>query len=513
MCSNTASSSCKSNTSPHLVRLFSKIRHNSSGGITDEGRSRPAQKPQSKGMRGTRERDQTLATRGGTEYYGPKVARQHFYAVAKGRREGVFLFWEETEPLVKGFSGAVHQRFDSLDEAMQYLNDWDHRRLPEPNVSAVEMEKLRLFNAQRRSKGTTSEAASSYNGPTLSQEDLRSVEYRMERGIGYQGGSGVEGAEESVAYQEVEAIHHDNRELGKDWDHGEEQSVDIGELSGSDDSIIITEVRRRTQLDPGNTQLRRVLAEAMKEAKSRMTLGGSGSRDARGDPRRARVARERWVERVLAHVPRADLDECPSFWPCMETSQERKVTEMESDHLIWTPTAESAREWTQRAAFTVASIVKDRQRAAMLSKPDVLERLDELASILRTVTAYAPPHQDAQAAVLRGLAGEMENDSRRGHLGPWVTREQETLPFLWSAAVNLKCLCRERDMLLDRAEWIDSVEAGIWHQGLPCKEQQVMSQSMPTEVLDALEAAERELRTFHSKCYQGLRARGGDLLR
>jgi hypothetical protein len=40
-----------------------------------------------------------------------------------------------------------------------------------------------------------------------------------------------------------------------------------------------------------------------------------------------------------------------------------------------------------------------------------------------------------------------------------------------------------------------------------------MSQAMPSEVLEALEAAEGELRTFHSRCYQGLRARGDDLLR
>jgi hypothetical protein len=63
-------------------------------------------------------------------------------------------------------------------------------------------------------------------------------------------------------------------------------------------------------------------------------------------------------------------------------------------------------------------------------------------------------------------------------MGSQGAREQETLPYLWSAAVNLRCLCQERDMLLDRAEWIYSVVAGIWHQGLPCKEQQDMSQSM-----------------------------------
>jgi hypothetical protein len=28
---------------------------------------------------------------------------------------------------------------------------------------------------------------------------------------------------EGVAYQEVETIHHDNRERGRDWDHMEEE--------------------------------------------------------------------------------------------------------------------------------------------------------------------------------------------------------------------------------------------------------------------------------------------------
>jgi hypothetical protein len=38
---------------------------------------------------------------------------------------------------------------------------------------------------------------------------------------------------------------------------------------------------------------------------------------------------------------------------------------------------------------------------------ETLGRLDELAAILRTVTPY---YQDAQVAVLRGLAGELNND-------------------------------------------------------------------------------------------------------
>jgi hypothetical protein len=55
--------------------------------------------------------------------------------------------------------------------------------------------------------------------------------------------------------------------------------------------------------------------------------------------------------------------------------------------------------------------------------------------------------------------------------------------------------------------------AGIWHQGLPCQEQQSMAQSMPHEILDAMDHAELELKGYHSKCYRGQRARGDDLLR
>jgi hypothetical protein len=40
-----------------------------------------------------------------------------------------------------------------------------------------------------------------------------------------------------------------------------------------------------------------------------------------------------------------------------------------------------------------------------------------------------------------------------------------------------------------------------------------MAQSMPHEVLDAMDHDELELKGYHSKCYRGLRARGDDLLR
>lgn len=44
-----------------------------------------------------------------------------YYAVAVGRRTGIFRSWEEAEPLVRGFPGNVHQMFRSRDRAEEYL--------------------------------------------------------------------------------------------------------------------------------------------------------------------------------------------------------------------------------------------------------------------------------------------------------------------------------------------------------------------------------------------------------
>jgi viroplasmin and RNaseH domain-containing protein len=85
----------------------------------------------------------------------------------------VFLSWEETEPLVKGFSGAVHHRFDSLEEAEAFLlEDYDLGRIPEPSISVEEAERVRAINAQRKARRPDSSSASSYRGARMTQADL-----------------------------------------------------------------------------------------------------------------------------------------------------------------------------------------------------------------------------------------------------------------------------------------------------------------------------------------------------
>jgi hypothetical protein len=183
--------------------------------------------------RGTRQREPSPDFREGFIAHESKISRQHFYAVARGREEGVFLSWEETEPLVKGFRGAVHHRFDSLGEAEAFLEDNDLRRIPEPSISADEAERVREINSQRKARMPDSAGDSSYRGSRMVPADLASMVSRSDCVHVHQGGSGVEGMAEGVAYQEVEAMHRDEQGHRKDsgrtgvreesWRGGEDQ--------------------------------------------------------------------------------------------------------------------------------------------------------------------------------------------------------------------------------------------------------------------------------------------------
>lgn len=48
-----------------------------------------------------------------------------FYAIRKGKKEGIFNSWKECEALVKGFSGAEYKSFPDLESAKIYLKGHD----------------------------------------------------------------------------------------------------------------------------------------------------------------------------------------------------------------------------------------------------------------------------------------------------------------------------------------------------------------------------------------------------
>ncbi|MDY5059570.1 ribonuclease H1 domain-containing protein [Staphylococcus simulans] len=45
-----------------------------------------------------------------------------YYVVKKGRKTGIFDNYDKVEPLVKGYKGAIHKKFDNEEEAIAFLN-------------------------------------------------------------------------------------------------------------------------------------------------------------------------------------------------------------------------------------------------------------------------------------------------------------------------------------------------------------------------------------------------------
>ena len=62
--------------------------------------------------------------------------RGKFYAVAWGIRPGVFESWPEAKASVAGVKGAIHQSFESRQEAEAWLGTFDLRSLPAPAATA-----------------------------------------------------------------------------------------------------------------------------------------------------------------------------------------------------------------------------------------------------------------------------------------------------------------------------------------------------------------------------------------
>ena len=56
-----------------------------------------------------------------------------YYAVAKGKKTGIFTTWSECAESVKGFSGAIYKKFDKMSDAESFIDN--HRK---PNTAYKE---------------------------------------------------------------------------------------------------------------------------------------------------------------------------------------------------------------------------------------------------------------------------------------------------------------------------------------------------------------------------------------
>ena len=59
-----------------------------------------------------------------------------FYAVASGRKTGIFKTWAECQAQVKGFSGARYKSFQTLEEAQRFVDGKTEQKLKTSGAEA-----------------------------------------------------------------------------------------------------------------------------------------------------------------------------------------------------------------------------------------------------------------------------------------------------------------------------------------------------------------------------------------
>ena len=67
--------------------------------------------------------------------------RKDFYAVAVGRKTGLFSTWDLCKEQVNGYKGNIYQGFSSEAEAQAYLKSYDISFAPLPSLEPNEITK------------------------------------------------------------------------------------------------------------------------------------------------------------------------------------------------------------------------------------------------------------------------------------------------------------------------------------------------------------------------------------
>ena len=95
-----------------------------------------------------------------------------FYAAARGRRIAIFRLWEETEPLVKGFKGAVHKSFRTLEGAKLWL----HKHVQRYQLDLAAAERWETQRQEERTRMDIEESNASIQQSSMAADSLMSTD-------------------------------------------------------------------------------------------------------------------------------------------------------------------------------------------------------------------------------------------------------------------------------------------------------------------------------------------------
>ena len=73
-----------------------------------------------------------------------------FYAVAKGRKIGIFNTWPECQAQITGFAGPKFKKFETRDEAQAFISQHSSIRVEESDVKPSR--RVQIFQLLKKTK-------------------------------------------------------------------------------------------------------------------------------------------------------------------------------------------------------------------------------------------------------------------------------------------------------------------------------------------------------------------------
>lgn len=81
--------------------------------------------------------------------------KQKYYAVANGRKVGIFDTWAVCSQHVNGYSNAVHKRFDTRDEAENFIMEYNKSYSKKPCDDLNNKRSMKQSNSKEKNSGST----------------------------------------------------------------------------------------------------------------------------------------------------------------------------------------------------------------------------------------------------------------------------------------------------------------------------------------------------------------------
>eukprot|EP00429_Kryptoperidinium_foliaceum_P009952 CAMPEP_0176006922 /NCGR_PEP_ID=MMETSP0120_2-20121206/2969_1 /TAXON_ID=160619 /ORGANISM="Kryptoperidinium foliaceum, Strain CCMP 1326" /LENGTH=304 /DNA_ID=CAMNT_0017339671 /DNA_START=167 /DNA_END=1081 /DNA_ORIENTATION=+ len=122
--------------------------------------------------------------------------KSKFYAVAKGRKTGIYTSWPECEKQVKGYSGAIYKSFPTSQEAASFVHkNGNCKELPISSESAPSNPRKRPAPKQQKDTAVPEKKSQSILSKRAKKESssLPGLEFRMNFDGGSRGNPGIAG--------------------------------------------------------------------------------------------------------------------------------------------------------------------------------------------------------------------------------------------------------------------------------------------------------------------------------